>query len=114
MTEGYESITAMLSRGEKPAPADKAAAPTAAAAADSGSMNAVIRGEAEPGSGAMTFEAAPGDTASAAASDVVLEITDLHKHFTKTSMLPWKKDSEIRAVNGISFKLQRGETIGIV
>ena len=47
-------------------------------------------------------------------SEVVLDIRDLHKHFKKTSLLPWKKGSEIRAVNGINLTLKKGETIGIV
>jgi peptide/nickel transport system ATP-binding protein len=45
---------------------------------------------------------------------VVMEIRDLHKHFKKASFLPWKKNSEIRAVNGINLTLKQGETIGIV
>jgi peptide/nickel transport system ATP-binding protein len=48
------------------------------------------------------------------ASDTVLNIQDLSKHFTKTSLAPWKKSTVIRAVNGISMTLKRGETIGIV
>jgi peptide/nickel transport system ATP-binding protein len=43
-----------------------------------------------------------------------LKIHDLHKHFTKTSLAPWKKSTVIRAVNGINLTLKRGETIGIV
>jgi peptide/nickel transport system ATP-binding protein len=48
------------------------------------------------------------------ASDTVLKIQDLSKHFTKTSLAPWKKSTVIRAVNGINMTLKRGETIGIV
>ncbi|MGG1601216.1 ABC transporter ATP-binding protein [Paenibacillus naphthalenovorans] len=47
-------------------------------------------------------------------SDVVLEIRELRKHYKKTSVLPWKKSVEIRAVNGIDLTLKQGETIGIV
>jgi peptide/nickel transport system ATP-binding protein len=48
------------------------------------------------------------------APSVVMEIRDLHKHFKKTPLAPWKKSTEIRAVNGINLTLQKGETIGIV
>jgi peptide/nickel transport system ATP-binding protein len=48
------------------------------------------------------------------ASDTVLKIQDLSKHFTKKSLVPWKKSTVIRAVNGINMTLKRGETIGIV
>jgi peptide/nickel transport system ATP-binding protein len=48
------------------------------------------------------------------APGVVMEIRDLHKHFKKTPLAPWKKSTEIRAVNGINLTLQKGETIGIV
>lgn len=44
----------------------------------------------------------------------ILEIKNLHKHFTKSSMLPWRIPTVIKAVNGISINLKRGETIGIV
>lgn len=47
-------------------------------------------------------------------SDIVLEVKNLHKHFVKSSIIPWKKNTEIRAVGGIDFSLRRGETIGIV
>ncbi|MFC5650471.1 dipeptide ABC transporter ATP-binding protein [Paenibacillus solisilvae] len=48
------------------------------------------------------------------ASGTVLKIQDLSKHFTKTSLAPWKKSTVVRAVNGINMTLKRGETIGIV
>jgi len=44
----------------------------------------------------------------------VLEIKELHKHFKKESMLPWRPTSQIKAVNGINITLEFGETIGIV
>ncbi|WP_051250707.1 ABC transporter ATP-binding protein [Paenibacillus harenae] len=89
MTEGYESITTLLSQGEKPE-------------AKEGWNRIPLNGSVseQPDS--------PGD------DNVVLRITDLHKHFKKASLLPWKKGAEIRAVGGISLKLQRGETMGIV
>lgn len=56
------------------------------------------------------------ETAAAAsgASRTVLDVRGLQKHFTKTSLNPWKKGSVIRAVNGITMTLKKGETIGIV
>jgi peptide/nickel transport system ATP-binding protein len=48
------------------------------------------------------------------ASGNVLVIKDLHKHFSRASILPWKSAPAIKAVNGINITLQRGETIGIV
>jgi peptide/nickel transport system ATP-binding protein len=44
----------------------------------------------------------------------VMEIKELHKHFKKESVLPWRPTSHIKAVNGINISLQYGETIGIV
>lgn len=44
----------------------------------------------------------------------VLQIQDLHKHFKKQSIVPWRPAAEIKAVNGINISLQYGETIGIV
>jgi peptide/nickel transport system ATP-binding protein len=44
----------------------------------------------------------------------VLEINRLHKHFSRSSMLPWLNKPPIRAVNGIDLQLRQGETIGLV
>jgi len=44
----------------------------------------------------------------------VLEIKELHKHFKKESVLPWRPSTQIKAVNGINISLEYGETIGIV
>ena len=44
----------------------------------------------------------------------VLEINNLHKHFTRKSMLPWDTPRTVRAVNGVNLRLKRGETLGIV
>ncbi|MEK3725334.1 ABC transporter ATP-binding protein [Paenibacillus sp. FSL H8-0034] len=54
------------------------------------------------------------ETAVGKADGHVLVIKDLHKHFKRDSLLPWRKAPEIKAVNGINITLQRGETIGIV
>ncbi|WP_102959447.1 ABC transporter ATP-binding protein [Mangrovicella endophytica] len=45
---------------------------------------------------------------------VAVEINNLHKHFTGRSALPWRKPPTVRAVNGISMRIRRGETLGIV
>lgn len=47
-------------------------------------------------------------------SENVLVVKDLEKSFNKNSMLPWRKGTSIKAVNGINLSLKRGETIGIV
>jgi len=57
----------------------------------------------------------PIEPAGEAGEDrVVVEINDLHKHFTGRSTLPWRKPSAVRAVNGISLRIRKGETLGIV
>ncbi|KKB11303.1 hypothetical protein VE25_13380 [Devosia geojensis] len=45
---------------------------------------------------------------------VVVEVFNLHKHFTGRSVLPWKVPPTVRAVNGISLNIREGETLGIV
>lgn len=57
--------------------------------------------------------------ASDAASDRspqlrLLEVGNLKKHFVKKSSLPWRPSSSIRAVDGVSFNVERGETLGLV
>jgi peptide/nickel transport system ATP-binding protein len=44
----------------------------------------------------------------------VLEINNLHKHFTRKPALPWQAAQTVRAVNGVSLRVKRGETLGIV
>ena len=45
---------------------------------------------------------------------VVVEVFNLHKHFTGRSILPWRLPPTVRAVNGISLSIREGETLGIV
>ncbi|AOZ90762.1 ABC transporter ATP-binding protein [Paenibacillus crassostreae] len=47
-------------------------------------------------------------------SENVLSVKNLQKNFDKASLLPWRKGTSIKAVNGINISLKRGETIGIV
>ncbi len=44
----------------------------------------------------------------------VLEINNLTKHFVGQSLLPWAKPPTVKAVNGVSLRVRRGETLGIV
>ena len=51
---------------------------------------------------------------AAGSSDLILEIDSLKMHFPITRGLLKRKVGEIRAVDGVSFKLRRGETLGLV
>ena len=48
------------------------------------------------------------------ADDVVLEVDALKMYFPITKGLLKRKVGEIKAVDGVSFKLRRGETLGLV
>ena len=49
-----------------------------------------------------------------ATSDVVLEVDSLEMYFPVTRGLLKKKVGEIKAVDGVSFKMRKGETLGLV
>ncbi len=49
-----------------------------------------------------------------ATNDVVLEVDSLEMYFPVTRGLLKKKVGEIKAVDGVSFKMRRGETLGLV
>ncbi len=48
-------------------------------------------------------------------SSPILEVTDLKKSFPiRSGWLWWARTGEVRAVDGVSFALQRGEVLGVV
>jgi oligopeptide/dipeptide ABC transporter ATP-binding protein len=49
-----------------------------------------------------------------ATADLVLEVDSLEMHFPITRGLLKTKVGEIKAVDGVSFKMRRGETLGLV
>src|SRR5690625_1555226 len=50
-----------------------------------------------------------------AASEPVLEVQDLTRHFpTRRAVLPGREVPLVRAVDGVSFRLDAGETLGVV
>ena len=45
----------------------------------------------------------------------LLRVTDLHKHFQVDQGRPWRGPKQwLRAVNGVSFEIERGQTLGLV
>ena len=48
------------------------------------------------------------------ASDTVLEVTDLKMYFSVTRGLLRRKVADVKAVDGVSFKLLKDETLGLV
>lgn len=55
----------------------------------------------------MTTQTKPGEAAAAAAGDAFLSVRDLKVHFSS-------EDGIVKAVDGLSFDLERGQTLGIV
>jgi ABC-type microcin C transport system duplicated ATPase subunit YejF len=47
-------------------------------------------------------------------SDTILEVKDLKMYFPVTRGLLKKKVADVKAVDGVSFKLKKGETLGLV
>jgi peptide/nickel transport system ATP-binding protein len=45
---------------------------------------------------------------------ILLEVKDIHTHFPIKGGILGRKVGEVKAVNGVSFKLQRGKTLGLV
>ena len=53
--------------------------------------------------------------ASKTTGEVVLDVQDLVKHFPLTTGIVFRKHvGDVKAVDGVSFQLHRGETLGIV
>lgn len=47
--------------------------------------------------------------------DVLVEVSDLKKHFPISNPIPFKKSTtSVQAVNGVNFHIYKGETLGIV
>ncbi len=55
-----------------------------------------------------------GARVDAAASDVILEVRDLVKHFRVGGGLLGRAPAAVKAVDGVSFSIRRGETLGLV
>ncbi|MBI3374671.1 MAG: dipeptide ABC transporter ATP-binding protein [Betaproteobacteria bacterium] len=47
-------------------------------------------------------------------TEALLEVTDLVKHFSVSSGLRGRAASVVRAIDGVSFSIRRGETLGLV
>ncbi len=55
-----------------------------------------------------------GGPAPASSNDVILQVEDLRMYFPITRGLLKRKVGEIKAVDGVSFTIRRGETLGLV
>jgi oligopeptide/dipeptide ABC transporter ATP-binding protein len=63
----------------------------------------------------MTATTAPESTSTTTGDDVLLEVTDLLKHFPiKSGSLLGRQLGTVRAVDGVSLKVRRGRTLGLV
>src|SRR5262245_228207 len=58
----------------------------------------------------MALEAATGTTTEAAPDPVILRVEDVYKHFPTGG----PGGEVVRAVDGVSFEVRRGETLGLV
>ena len=58
--------------------------------------------------------AAVGSGSGAATGEVLLEVRDLVKHFSVGGGMFGSRAGTVRAVDGVSFSLRRGETLGLV
>jgi oligopeptide transport system ATP-binding protein len=55
------------------------------------------------------------EAATGVDDDVVLEVRDVKKHFPLTQGIVFKRTiGHVKAVDGVSFKLKKGETLGVV
>ena len=53
-------------------------------------------------------------TDTALAPDILMDVADLRKHFPITSGFFGRQTGAVRAVDGVSFQLRKGETLGLV
>jgi ABC-type oligopeptide transport system ATPase subunit len=51
---------------------------------------------------------------SSQTSDIILDVKDLKMYFPVTRGLLRRKVADVKAVDGVTFKLRRGETLGLV
>jgi peptide/nickel transport system ATP-binding protein/oligopeptide transport system ATP-binding protein len=113
-----------LAGAEEPGtPAARPGAPVAPPAAPPATSADVPPASAEPGSPAATTavsEAAPvagrtADRPPAPKGDLLLDVTDLQKHFAVTrGIMIQRKIGAVKAVDGLTFNVRRGETLGLV
>jgi peptide/nickel transport system ATP-binding protein len=55
-----------------------------------------------------------GNNVSSMPNDILLELKNLKMYFPMTKGLLKRKVADIKAVDGVSFKIRRGETLGLV
>ncbi|GAB5448579.1 ABC transporter ATP-binding protein [Gymnodinialimonas sp.] len=81
---------------------------------EQGATAQVLRDQAHPYTRAL-FAASSHqpDRAAEAASDAILDVADVHRHYPGPRQ-GFRRGPPVRAVNGVSFALQRGESLGLV
>jgi len=62
----------------------------------------------------MTVDAAAPEPAAAADADALLQVEDLKMHFPVHKGIFRRQVGTIKAVDGVSFDIKRGETLGLV
>ena len=96
-------------RVDPPALEDKAAGQSAACWADLSEVHAKARsgGPAAP-------RRAEADGSHHPQTDVLLSVADLKVHFRVGAFVPFRERPQLRAVDGVTFDVARGDTLGIV
>ncbi|MDQ6780893.1 MAG: dipeptide ABC transporter ATP-binding protein [Candidatus Eremiobacteraeota bacterium] len=56
----------------------------------------------------------PGDVAPHAGGDALVEVRDVRKYFPVTAGIFSRHVADVKAVDGVSFAIRRGETLGLV
>src|SRR6185436_1358130 len=73
------------------------------------------RADRREGGGAGVTQAAVADPIPATDSEVLVSVRDVKKHFPiKGGLLGFQTVGAVRAVDGVSFDVRRGETLGLV